>query len=80
MVLCTKLNLKERNLFNSRSNIGGKTLFFFVIKILFASLIFCLMPTDNAGVHYYLNYSEKGEVKVVCADGKANHIVELLIS
>ena len=38
------------------------------------------MPTDNAGVHYYLNYSEKGEVKVVCADGKANHIVELLIS
>ena len=36
------------------------------------------LPTAvNAGVYYYPNYSEKGGVKVVCADGEANCIVEL---
>jgi len=48
-----------------------------VIKILFASFIFGLISTANAGVYYYPNNSEKGGVKVVCADGLANHIVEL---
>ena len=48
-----------------------------MIKILFASLIFGLIPAANAGVYYYPNYSEKGGVKVICADGEANHIVEL---
>ena len=48
-------------------------------------ILFGLIPIANAGVYYYPNYSvkngvkslEEGGVKVVCADGKANNIVEL---
>ena len=56
------------------------------MKYLFlAPLLLGLIPTANAGVYYYPNYSvkdgvktlEEGGVKVVCADGKANNIVEL---
>ena len=44
---------------------------------LFLLLLIGLIPSANAGVYYYPNYSEKGGVKVVCADGQPNHIVEL---
>ena len=52
---------------------------------LFLLLLIGLIPSANAGVYYYPNYSvkdgvktlEKGGVKVVCADGQANHLVEL---
>ena len=52
---------------------------------LLAPLLLGLIPSANAGVYYYPNYSvkdgvkslEKGGVKVVCADGQPNHIVEL---
>ena len=30
----------------------------------------------NAGVYYYLNYSDKGSIKIKCANGKANHLVD----
>ena len=54
-------------------------------RLLLAPLLLGLIPSANAGVYYYPNYSvkdgvktlEEGGVKVVCADGKANHIVEL---
>ena len=46
-------------------------------RLLLAPFLLGLIPTANAGVYYYPNHSEKGGVKVVCADGQANHIVEL---
>mgnify|MGYP003332933727 CR=1 FL=1 len=46
-------------------------------RLLLAPLLLGLIPSANAGVYYYPNYSEKGGVKVVCADGEANHVVEL---
>ena len=54
-------------------------------RLLLVPLLLGLIPTANAGIYYYPNYSEKdgvktlekGGVKVVCADGKANNIVEL---
>ena len=46
-------------------------------RLLLAPLLLGLIPSANAGVYYYPNYSEKGGVKVVCADGQANHLVEL---
>ena len=45
-------------------------------RLLLASLLLGLIPTANAGVYYYLNYSDKGSIKVKCADGKANHLVD----
>ena len=44
-------------------------------RLLLASLLLGLIPSANAGVYYYLNYSDKGSIKVKCADGKANHLV-----
>ena len=46
-------------------------------RLLLAPLLLGFISSANAGVYYYPNYSEKGGVKVVCADGQANHIVEL---
>ena len=46
-------------------------------RLLLIPLLLGLIPSANAGVYYYPNYSEKGGVKVVCVDGQANHIVEL---
>ena len=46
-------------------------------RLLLAPLLLVLIPSANAGIYYYPNYSEKGGVKVVCADGQANNIVEL---
>ena len=45
--------------------------------ILFVPFLLGLIPTANAGVYYYPNNSEQVGIKVVCADGLANHIVEL---
>ena len=45
-------------------------------RLLFLALLLVLIPTANAGVYYYPN-NQKGGIKVKCADGKANHIVEL---
>ena len=36
-----------------------------------------LIPSANAGVYYYPNNSEKVGIKVICADGLTNHILEL---
>ena len=43
---------------------------------LFLIALLGFIPAANAGVYYYPNYSEKGGIKVVRADGQANHIVE----
>ena len=45
-------------------------------RLILLPLLFGLIPTANAGVYYYLDYSDKGSIKVVCADGKANHLVD----
>ena len=45
-------------------------------NLLRLSLLLGLIPSTNAGVYYYLNYQKSG-IKVKCADGKPNHIVEL---
>ena len=45
-------------------------------RLLLITLLFGLIPSANAGIYYYLNYSDKGSIKVKCADGKANHIVD----
>ena len=46
-------------------------------RLLLPLLAALALPTAvNAGVYYYPNY-QKGGIKVKCADGKANHIVEL---
>ena len=51
MVLCTNLNLKERNLIDSRSNIEGiRPLFFlmiFIVIIIFGLLLFFVLGTDS---------------------------------
>ena len=46
-------------------------------RLLLAPLLLGLIPSANAGVYYYLNYSDKGSIKVKCADGKANHLVDV---
>ena len=45
-------------------------------RLLLASFLLGLIPSANAGVYYYLDYSDKGSIKVKCADGKANHLVD----
>ena len=45
-------------------------------RLLLAPLLLGLIPSANAGVYYYLNYSDKGSIKVKCVDGKANHLVD----
>ena len=45
--------------------------------LLLAPLLLGLISSANAGISYYPNYSEKGGIIVVCANGKASHIVEL---
>ena len=44
--------------------------------ILFASLIFVIVPPINAGIYYY-PYFQSG-IEVRCKDGKPNHIVEII--
>ena len=46
-------------------------------RFLLSPLLLVLMPLANAGVYYYPNNSKQSGIKVVCADGLANHIVEL---
>ena len=45
-------------------------------RLILLPLLLSLIPTANAGVYYYLDYSDKGSIKVICADGKSNHIVD----
>ena len=45
-------------------------------RLLFIPLLLGFIPSANAGVYYYLDYSDKGSIKVKCADGKANHLVD----
>ena len=45
-------------------------------NLLLLPLLLGLIPSTNAGVYYYPNYQKSG-IKVKCADGKPNHIVEL---
>ena len=45
-------------------------------NLLLLTLLLGLIPSTNAGVYYYPNYQKSG-IKVKCADGKPNHIVEL---
>ena len=44
-----------------------------MIKILFASLIFGLIPTANAGIYIY-PFFEKG-IEVRCADNEPKHLI-----
>ena len=44
-----------------------------MIKILFASLIFGLIPTANAGIYIYPFFNKGIEVR--CADNKPKHLV-----
>ena len=44
-------------------------------RLILLPLLLSLIPTANAGVYYYLDYSDKGSIKVKCADGKAKHLV-----
>ena len=48
-------------------------------NLLLAPLLLGLIPSANAGVYYYLDssYSDKSSIKVKCADGKANHLVDV---
>ena len=46
-------------------------------RLLLLPLLLGVISSANAGVYYYPNNSEKVGIKVVCADGLANHIVEL---
>ena len=46
-------------------------------RLLLLPLLLRVISSANAGVYYYPNNSEKVGIKVVCADGLANHIVEL---
>ena len=48
-------------------------------RLLLSPLLLVLMPLANAGVYYYPNNSKQSGIKVVCADGLANHIVELKV-
>ena len=45
-------------------------------RLLLIPLLLGLIPSANAGVYYYPNY-QKGGIKVKCADGKANHLVDV---
>ena len=39
-------------------------------RVLLMHLVFVLIPSANVVVYYYLNYSDKGSTKVICANGK----------
>jgi len=49
-------------------------------RLLLPLVVALALPTAvNAGVYYYLDssWSDKSSIKVKCADGKANHLVDV---
>ena len=73
MVLFMNLKLKKTNLIDSRSKLKWIKYSIFVIKILFATLIFGLMPKANAGIYIFPLFNKGIEVR--CLDNEPKHLI-----
>tara|TARA_B000000532_G_C18808149_1_gene380107 strand:+ start:327 stop:782 length:456 start_codon:yes stop_codon:yes gene_type:complete len=67
------LKLKKTNLIDSRSKLKWIKYSIFVIKILFATFIFGLMPKANAGIYIFPLFNKGIEVR--CLDNEPKHLI-----